>query len=308
MATPIAFMTYGWATEVGKAMGKYVKAHAELYHTPINIEELMHRDPGKKKKYKTSSHVESNVLSTQLSLLEDKTFFPAVVHIVSKVIDEVEKEGLITRVLPICCSGGLHLSHGVANAAVNRVLNHVTDVLGNRKFNAKLFQCTMVNPETVHDIVGGQAVKWLCSPFETADASEWGKKASREHERAYLQINWMSSLVVVLSDDKEDSEQEDINPRTLEPFKIIHDDTEVKDVQLKQGKTREAERSRSPMRKTSTAATGESSTEMTRSPRQKTSSETTVRSSTEMTPQPRKYCPVCLGFGWGYDRSQGAKA
>ena len=30
MATPIALMTYGTATEVGKAMEKYVKAHPEL--------------------------------------------------------------------------------------------------------------------------------------------------------------------------------------------------------------------------------------------------------------------------------------
>ena len=130
------------------------------------------------------------------------------------VTDEIEEEGLITRVLPICCSGGLHLSHGVANAAVNRVLNHVTDVPGNRELNAKLFQCTMVNPETVHDIVCGQAVKWLYSPFETADASERGVKASREHERAYRQMNWMRSLVIILTMTKRTA-NEKISTRAL---------------------------------------------------------------------------------------------
>ena len=202
MATTIALMTYGVATDVGKAMDKYAKAHTEMYFHPINVEELMQWTPEQRRQHSTKAQADSNVSLTQESLLEDTTFYSAVLHIVTTVIDEIEKEGLMTRVLPICCSGGLYLSHGVANAAVNRVLNHVNDILGERKYNAKHFQCTMVNPETVHDIVGGQAVKWLSDPFETAEASQWGMKASDAHKHARLQINWMQSLVIVLSDDK----------------------------------------------------------------------------------------------------------
>ena len=142
----------------------------------------------------------------------------------------------------------------------------------------------MVNPETVHDIVGGQAVKWLSSPFETADASKWGIKASEAHTQARLQINWMRSLVIVLSDDRKNHEQIDINPRTLMPFEPQRMDHKVRDAQHLKRQTKEAERSRSPMRKTFRPALERASTSSTPTQRQNLSKEKLSSGSTRDAP------------------------
>ena len=111
----ISILAYGIHTPAGKAVNRFIwdnPAGRASFMKPIDVREWMHTNPAKDaKRYRTQHGTNSNFETTQLTLLDDPNFYPAVKGVADLIVEMVESDRAPNgecRVVPLYCSAGTH--------------------------------------------------------------------------------------------------------------------------------------------------------------------------------------------------------
>ena len=238
----VAFVVYGIHTKQGAIFHQHCLDNTELYHAPIDIRRLLHKDPLKKKRRYSVSHKENGTsTSTQVALLDDPSFFDACVHIVDTILVEVDEYGEVPTILPVYWTAGQHRADTAVEGVCNKVLNAAHDHSGDRMYNAKVFKCNSVFADSVVEVVGQNAEAWLAKPFCVAAPTEFGEAAREAHARANTQLLWLEDLRELVETNFAHHGKY-IDRKTRKPFEHIDDEV---------GRSQRQPRARTPMRKRS---------------------------------------------------------
>ena len=86
----VAIVPFGYKTQKGRELLKLMHAKPDEFYEPLDIRDLMPRDPNSNKRtYKLGHDENGDFKRTQLALLADSRFFAAVRSIIDSIEDKL---------------------------------------------------------------------------------------------------------------------------------------------------------------------------------------------------------------------------
>ena len=81
-----SIITYGVNSPLGRKLAEMIRDHPELYYEPLDIRQCMPRDPaGRHRLFKVSHTENGDAVRTQMAMMNDTRFYPAVLHVVNTI-------------------------------------------------------------------------------------------------------------------------------------------------------------------------------------------------------------------------------
>ena len=82
----VSIITYGCQTPLGRKLADMIRDNPELYYEPMDIRKCMPKDPqGKHRLFKVSHTENGDSVRTQMAMMNDQRFYPAVLHVVNTI-------------------------------------------------------------------------------------------------------------------------------------------------------------------------------------------------------------------------------